>query len=480
MNKLIITEEQYNLIKEYLDEAKSGVYYNSHGTSTSFHDFIDVDVKERNNYSLGEVNSWKKKYNIKDDDKVIWVTPNKRMAQSYMTSSEYHDDILNAKTDEDVMEIFKRDFPEDNISLDDIEPFKFTNNDGFIIPESDDGDDGFLMVLKKTFNETDTSLDEAGSRKQRSILNYSNKQNQANTPKPPAEEEPAQLDTSNTTAEPKPAEEPAAPVDTQSQANKNAGAPVNTNNDDTALRQAAGAMNSIEQILKKWGLNPQTSKKVTVIFLNDIQDVIYDTNRRKFIKSFDGEGNPNYLIRRGYRHIGVFDTSTMMGICSAIGGDKMKSLTFNYKGELSGGTKNTIIATKIKYTNQKESTVLTREVSREEQIQKIENFKQQYKEQYIQEFLGHIESTINPEREFSQDDLETYMTEKVQNINLAINNRAQEQNPKAPKSYDKNLAAITFGLSRPLLTIKLQVEGVSADNSKPGNKAAAPAPRIKK
>ena len=72
------------------------------------------------------------------------------------------------------------------------------------------------------------------------------------------------------------------------------------------------------------------------------------------------------------------------------------------------------------------------------------------------------------------------MTEKVQNINLAINNRAQEQNPKAPKSYDKNLAAITFGLSRPLLTIKLQVEGVSADNSKPGNKAAAPAPRIKK
>lgn len=289
----------------------------------------------------------------------------------------------------------------------------------------------------------------------------------------------SQVDTSNTTAEPIPAEEPTQqePVDTQSQSSKNAGAPVDTNSDDAALKQAAGTMNSIEQILKRWGLHPETSKKIEVVFLNDVQDMVYDANRKKFVKAFDNENNPKYLVRRGYRHIGVFDTSTMMGICSAIGGDKQKSLTFNYKGELSGGTNNTLIATKIKYTNQKASIILTREVSREEQLQKIENFKQQYRGQpYIEEFLGQIESTINPNREFSEDDLETYMTTKIQDINLKINQKAQQQNPQAPKTYDKNLAAITFGMSRPLLTIKLQVVSTSKNSTKTGNKAAPARP----
>jgi lipopolysaccharide assembly outer membrane protein LptD (OstA) len=103
------------LIKEELK------YYNSHGYTMTWKHMKELEVYERGNYKPEEVKQWEKKYNIKDTDKCIWVTKNKRDVKRYL---EYDNDSSN-------------------------NPISFERKQGFIIPESNDGDGGFLFVLKK-------------------------------------------------------------------------------------------------------------------------------------------------------------------------------------------------------------------------------------------------------------------------------------------------------------------------------------------
>jgi len=146
-----LSESYKNRILELAGIIPKKVYYNSHGNSIPFYQFIETEVEERENYNLRDVNKWKKKYKIKDDSEVIWVTPNKVKAQSYMTFANSYDELMNAKSDKEVENILRQDLGMDA----NIEPFAFTESEGIIIPESDDGDDGVLMVLNTpAINET--------------------------------------------------------------------------------------------------------------------------------------------------------------------------------------------------------------------------------------------------------------------------------------------------------------------------------------
>ena len=60
--------KSYNIFIEKLNENK---YYNSHGESYTMKEFIEIEVKDRANYTMTEIRGWMKKFNIKKDDNVI-------------------------------------------------------------------------------------------------------------------------------------------------------------------------------------------------------------------------------------------------------------------------------------------------------------------------------------------------------------------------------------------------------------------------
>lgn len=148
---LFLSESYKQRIKELAGIKSEAVYYNSHGVPMTFSDFIYTEVEDKDNYKIEEIDVWKDKYKIKDDDLVIWVTPNKRVAQTYMAPSYLFDELIDAPSDFDAEQIIKNEMGMDAQT----EPIAFKSKDGFIIPESDDGDEGFLMVL------TTSSLNEA-------------------------------------------------------------------------------------------------------------------------------------------------------------------------------------------------------------------------------------------------------------------------------------------------------------------------------
>lgn len=88
-------------------------YYTTSG-AMYFWEFIEIEVYERDNYTLAEVLQWRDKYGIKDETAVMWVSPEPSIALSYQPADE---------------------------------PTEIQSTEGFIIPESDDGNNGFLFIL---------------------------------------------------------------------------------------------------------------------------------------------------------------------------------------------------------------------------------------------------------------------------------------------------------------------------------------------
>lgn len=94
-------------------------------------DFRNREVVELENYYEEDIEQWKKKYNINDNTKVIWVTKKKEDAYSYSLLSDEIDDFDFSKvTDEEYTETLQT----------------ISAEEGFIIPETDDGDGGYLYV----------------------------------------------------------------------------------------------------------------------------------------------------------------------------------------------------------------------------------------------------------------------------------------------------------------------------------------------
>jgi hypothetical protein len=114
---------------------ESNTYYNSHGATMYVSEFIEIEVEERENYELSDVYEWMLKYNFDETNECIWVTKDKRDAYKYILSAEYYDKIEN---NENIDKL-----------ISDSEVYEYTDSDGQIIEESDDGDGGFLLIINK-------------------------------------------------------------------------------------------------------------------------------------------------------------------------------------------------------------------------------------------------------------------------------------------------------------------------------------------
>jgi hypothetical protein len=126
--------------KDYIGKDKETVYYNSHGSWTTFSDLREIETVERENYPAESFNDWQSKYDIKDNDSAIWVTPNPNMACRYLFPAEYWEELYDMN-----MSQIKRLARKEDI---DIDLFEVTDKAGFIIPESDDGDEGYIFIKR--------------------------------------------------------------------------------------------------------------------------------------------------------------------------------------------------------------------------------------------------------------------------------------------------------------------------------------------
>lgn len=109
---------------------KKRTYYTTSG-AMPFSEFVQTEVNERANYSQTEVLRWMNKYRINSATTVIWVSPDPKVALSYTLTAEERENGTD---------------PEG-------EPTEIQPTEGFIITESDDGDNGFLFVFAKEGKE---------------------------------------------------------------------------------------------------------------------------------------------------------------------------------------------------------------------------------------------------------------------------------------------------------------------------------------
>lgn len=92
--------------------------YSSHGKFMPFSEFIELEVEERDNNTLEEVQEWQKKYNIDITQSCIWVTLKKRDVKEYC-------------------DYWNTDFKKIDLS------------NGFILEESYDGEGGYLFIKNR-------------------------------------------------------------------------------------------------------------------------------------------------------------------------------------------------------------------------------------------------------------------------------------------------------------------------------------------
>jgi hypothetical protein len=111
---------------------KVGDTYYTTSRVMNIEEFIDIEVNDRENYTIEDIKGWIEKYNINDNDSLIWVATEPYIAARYQMLAQDWDraeEVYNENPDEYGVEII-------------------TATDGFIIPESDDGDNGYIFVIK--------------------------------------------------------------------------------------------------------------------------------------------------------------------------------------------------------------------------------------------------------------------------------------------------------------------------------------------
>ena len=116
-----------------IEPVVSQVYYSSHCNPYPFAEWIEIEIYDRSNYTLEQVTEWMEKYGFTKEHKVIWVSPDPKIAYRYGLSAynwdiKIPDELLNG--------VLK-------------EITHYTTDEGFIIPESDDGCRGFVFVFRR-------------------------------------------------------------------------------------------------------------------------------------------------------------------------------------------------------------------------------------------------------------------------------------------------------------------------------------------
>lgn len=119
-------------IELVVENSGSNTDYYTTAEPMSIDDFIEIEVEDRENYDIDDVNEWISKYKIESDTKLLWVATTPHIAARYQMPAEDWD---NAK------EIYEE-------NPDDYKVETVSSKSGTIIEESDDGDDGFVFILR--------------------------------------------------------------------------------------------------------------------------------------------------------------------------------------------------------------------------------------------------------------------------------------------------------------------------------------------
>jgi hypothetical protein len=138
-----IAQDHLNEDKEYYSklmamESKKGggkvakKYYTT-GKEFDLNYFVETEVDERGNYELADVQAWVDKYLITENAKLLWVATEPHIAARYQMDASDWD---NAK------KIYEKNKSDYNVR-------EIESSEGVIIAESDDGDDGYVMLLNK-------------------------------------------------------------------------------------------------------------------------------------------------------------------------------------------------------------------------------------------------------------------------------------------------------------------------------------------
>ena len=138
-------------------------FYSSHGTTAPFSEIRGLEVEDRENYTDEEFDNWMSKYNISTDTRMIWLTPSKGVALSYYGPPTYDEDWEGWKDprwgfrmplqhieemmgwDDELAQQFIDEYFDSEEYGDVLDSFDASNL--VLIPESHDGDDGFLAMV---------------------------------------------------------------------------------------------------------------------------------------------------------------------------------------------------------------------------------------------------------------------------------------------------------------------------------------------
>jgi len=115
------------------------VYYNTHGEFAPYSEIRELELER--GLTKKDFDEWQTKYDIKDDDLVIWVTKKIRDAYMYLLPASMWNELWEMDDQEAEHLINSEGYTKDDVNV--------INADGFIIEESDDGDGGFIFVHRK-------------------------------------------------------------------------------------------------------------------------------------------------------------------------------------------------------------------------------------------------------------------------------------------------------------------------------------------
>ena len=114
-------------------------YYNTHGEFAPYSEIRELELER--GLTQKDFDEWQTKYDIKDDDLVIWVTKKIRDAYMYLLPASMWNELWEMGDEEAEQLINSEGYTKDDVNVIDA--------DGFIIEESDDGDGGFIFVHRK-------------------------------------------------------------------------------------------------------------------------------------------------------------------------------------------------------------------------------------------------------------------------------------------------------------------------------------------
>lgn len=128
-----LTENIHN-IPTIVDEVWQQDEYYSTSYEMGYYELIQIEVKERGNYSMEDIKEWMKMYRLTKNDTFRWVAKTPAMAARYDMSADLWNGDLYIKE-------YKKNPNEYHVEV-------VRASSGVVITESDDGDWGAIMVIK--------------------------------------------------------------------------------------------------------------------------------------------------------------------------------------------------------------------------------------------------------------------------------------------------------------------------------------------